>query len=1436
MKNKISIKLFKSILITFALVLSFSAVDAHAQLGTVTSGLSVAGGECNTDADCDIAAGYLCKDGECTYVSLEQGGTGLSIPTGDVKINKDIVQTRTFGDLVITIVNYFVGFLGFIAVIFFVYAGVLWVVSGGNEESITKAKKIMIYASIGLIVVILSYSIVRFITSSAGEGCDPACTDGQVCNLDTATDKYICVTPEGGGSVTPTEDGCMSSGDCAIGEWCSSAGICVPGTDISCESNDDCALPTICDIYGFCRNPNANADTSCSANTDCPSHYVCNLDTKKCEVGGTGTGGGAEGGPSEAATSESLDKLDSLVDDLVNLLDGINDEINGLPAGAKDDVLGILNAGTLADKISGIDTLINETEDPAVLAVLERIKDALDKLNDFRTEMDKMREVMPESEDTIKAWDETSTYLNDLIDDPTSGIKLRRFEKKYRTLRELISKFPVVVSKINAAPAEGNVPFTVTFDGMDSIDPTGGTISDYKWSYVDATGNTISLGDSPVITHEFTEPNTYSVKLQVSGAQKDTAGYKTAVDGISYVRIKASPPASKVDFKINGADVTDVHHVTMKEAQAGLSFDPATTVPALGRVIEKYEWFYGDSSTEERTTPTTVVHSYQKPGEYYVTLKVTDNHDVTDKKVVKLFVKSVAADIEINPSEGNVNTEFRFRGVDSRSDDGTIRDYEWQVKGPDGNVIVESTEDNFYHQFESPGKYDIILVVTDSTGAKDKYLKVLDVFSRTPIASFSYTTPESNHPNRVQFSALNSYDPDQGDRIKYSWDFNGDGDYDIVNSGDIEVTHEYEKVGEYKVTLQVEDSFGQRSQIQKGINIDSVLSGDIVLAKYAAQVGDEVSFKADSPNAVAYLWEFGDGETTNTEEKDAKHVYNKKGKYKVKLNFFDDNDNSNSDIAYMLIGDRDMPVAFAKASINGRDQGTVEDLCGSGKNGIVVTRADSVFLSAKDSINTDGSSRMLSYDWRMADGTRSSNKEFVHKFDEINREGECFSVSLAVRDQISGKMSDEDILYFKVTNQLPTITDFVIDAERGKELVTPTKVKLRVVNPKDPDGQIKKYRWWYYQEGRQEQKLGVHSTSAPETEMVITAEGQPDAVNRYYFVLEIADNDNGIFNTDERFGELSYLDVKNGPNLSPVAEFTLDKTTISVGDSVTFLSQSYDPQGDQLPNDAFRWDFDGDGEFDDVTSGPQVNRQYNTPGEYEVRLKVVYRGLSSSISKTIFVEQVDSLPQAAFTYEINGTVVKFDASNSRYDPSLADKTLRYEWDFDITKDANGNGINDDDVESTEINPSNTYPGIDMYKVRLKVKDSLGMEGVVVRDVNLAISAIEKEKGTYRSLKINSPNQAITSLQVIINSTEIEKGGTADVNVVVLNADNSPYYGQVFFEVIEGSGEFSPNPVDAKDSKASSMFTGVDSGVVRIKIRAVGTYFGEVTEEAIIKVK
>ncbi len=70
-------------------------------------------------------------------------------------------------DLVLTVVNYFLGFLGLIAVIMVIYGGVTYVISAGGDEAVGKAKKIIMYALIGLIIVLLSFVLVNAVLGAA---------------------------------------------------------------------------------------------------------------------------------------------------------------------------------------------------------------------------------------------------------------------------------------------------------------------------------------------------------------------------------------------------------------------------------------------------------------------------------------------------------------------------------------------------------------------------------------------------------------------------------------------------------------------------------------------------------------------------------------------------------------------------------------------------------------------------------------------------------------------------------------------------------------------------------------------------------------------------------------------------------------------------------------------------------------------------------------------------------------------------------------------------------------------------------------------------------------------------------------------------------------------------------------------------------------------
>lgn len=60
------------------------------------------------------------------------------------------------------IINAILGITGSLALAMFVYGGFLWMMSGGNQERVTKGKNTIIWAALGLAVIFSSYAIVNF--------------------------------------------------------------------------------------------------------------------------------------------------------------------------------------------------------------------------------------------------------------------------------------------------------------------------------------------------------------------------------------------------------------------------------------------------------------------------------------------------------------------------------------------------------------------------------------------------------------------------------------------------------------------------------------------------------------------------------------------------------------------------------------------------------------------------------------------------------------------------------------------------------------------------------------------------------------------------------------------------------------------------------------------------------------------------------------------------------------------------------------------------------------------------------------------------------------------------------------------------------------------------------------------------------------------------
>lgn len=105
--------------------------------------------------------------------------------------NDDIDDPRL---LLVNIVQFLLSFIGLVAVVMFMYGGWLWMSSAGNPDQVQKAKKTLIGATIGLIVIISSFMIVGYIANNfLGVLSGTNCTEGDTNGACGCTGTLTCV-------------------------------------------------------------------------------------------------------------------------------------------------------------------------------------------------------------------------------------------------------------------------------------------------------------------------------------------------------------------------------------------------------------------------------------------------------------------------------------------------------------------------------------------------------------------------------------------------------------------------------------------------------------------------------------------------------------------------------------------------------------------------------------------------------------------------------------------------------------------------------------------------------------------------------------------------------------------------------------------------------------------------------------------------------------------------------------------------------------------------------------------------------------------------------------------------------------------------------------------------------------------------------------------
>lgn len=296
-----------------------------------------------------------------------------------------------------------------------------------------------------------------------------------------------------------------------------------------------------------------------------------------------------------------------------------------------------------------------------------------------------------------------------------------------------------------------------------------------------------------------------------------------------------------------------------------------------------FSWtFEGGSPANSNLQNPTVI--YNSHGTYDVSLIVTDGV-TSDTLTIQDYI-SVGA----GPS-GDFTYDRTGRTVDFALDGDHYAQVFWEFG--DGNV---STELNPSHEYDNDGQYTVDLTLMNDCDTH--YVTKSIEIATPPIAGFSVDTFEGCIPLEVTFTNMSSSNANA-----FDWTFEG-GTPSTSNLEDPVVT--YPAAGTYDVQLIVSSNGGTDTMLLEDFII--VLPEPIADFSYTVD-STTVTFSNNSSEALSYLWDFGDGNTST--EQHPTHTYAAEGSYMITLTAINDcNENSFSrEIGTALLPQAEFTVA-----------------------------------------------------------------------------------------------------------------------------------------------------------------------------------------------------------------------------------------------------------------------------------------------------------------------------------------------------------------------------------------------------------------------------------------------------------------------------------------------------------------------------------------------
>ncbi|MCZ2276421.1 MAG: PKD domain-containing protein [Bacteroidia bacterium] len=384
--------------------------------------------------------------------------------------------------------------------------------------------------------------------------------------------------------------------------------------------------------------------------------------------------------------------------------------------------------------------------------------------------------------------------------------------------------------RVNGVTGGFNMNASATCSG-NSIAPVALTqnAASYLWDFGDGTTSAL-----PSPQHSYANPaNNYIVSLIVT----DTSGCSAFAQQSFY-----------------GVAVNSIFSDKRK-----ICAGDTVLFSTVNQNYASYLWDFGNGFTSTLPNPAFV---FNNGGVFNVTLTITDTTFCQQTISLPYPIEVTRPEALFTTLSSNSNCQSVWYKFTNQSNNATS--YLWNF----GNGYLTNTANpTCYYNLNNPGNFTVTLTAFNN-GCSSSYSMQNAVYIPYTDAGFTFTKSGDCIPVTVTFSDTSR------DAISWFWDF-GDGTFSTQQNP----VHIYNSAPSAPVKLTITNQYGCTDTISTQL-MNAAFAG-VSMAKQTGCNPFQVNFSDSSANAVAWNWDFGNGQISNQQNPTV--TYTQNGYYPIQL-------------------------------------------------------------------------------------------------------------------------------------------------------------------------------------------------------------------------------------------------------------------------------------------------------------------------------------------------------------------------------------------------------------------------------------------------------------------------------------------------------------------------------------------------------------------------